>query len=110
MLVEIMIPEIARITKEQIAKRVTTSMLVGAAFDGLMGVIQEKNPAKEGAKGAIVGGVGQGASIAAREAFHVSDKVGMTVGVLASVVTRYALNYAENKNKIDEDQDGEVSE
>ena len=108
MLIEIMIPEIARITKEQLIKRVGISMLVGATFDGLLGAIQEKNPVKEGAKGAIVGGVGQAASLATREFLHSSDKVCMTAGVLASVAARYAVGYLETRNDVNEDENGEV--
>lgn len=108
MLIEIMIPEIARMTREQIAKRIATSMLVGAAFDGLLGVIQEKNPAKEGAKGALVGGVGQAASLATKELLHSSDKISMTAGVLASVAARYALGYIEHKNDPDDENQEEI--
>lgn len=105
MLIEIMIPELARLTREQIAKRVATSMLVGAAFDGVIAAIQNKNPATEGAKGAIVGGVGQGASLAAREYFNSSDKMCLTVGVLASVAARYAIGSKTKPDQNDEEEE-----
>lgn len=109
MLIGIMIPEIARVTREQVLKRIATSMVVGAVFDGVIGAVQEKNPIKEGGKGAIVGGVGQGASLATREFFNGSDKICLTVGVLASVAARYAMVAMEPKEG-DADLDEEESD
>lgn len=104
-MISIMIPEIARVTREQVIKKVLTSAAVGAAFDGAIALLQERNPAKDIAKGGIVGAIGQAASIVARERFNTSDKVTLGVGVAASVIARHALKDKPKNDNSEPEED-----
>lgn len=110
-LIEISRRAAKEVTKEYVIRELATGAAVGALFDGVTALFTEKNPVKEGAKGAVAGAAGNGAAVVLRDIAHRKSPFVLAGSMMASIGTRYAINIVTGKIKFSpEPKDEEIVE
>lgn len=96
-LIEISRRAAKEVTKEYVLRELATGAAVGAVLDGATALFTGKNPAKEGAKGAVAGAAGNGAAVVLRDIAKRRSPFVLAGSMMASIGARYAVNLITGK-------------
>jgi hypothetical protein len=105
--IEISRRAVQKVTREYVLRELATGAAVGALLDGATAFFSGKNPAKEGAKGAIAGAAGNGAALVLRDIARRNSPFVMAGSMMASIGTRYVINVITGKTVVENAPKGE---